>query len=224
MNQILLLVSLLAPTQAEVSLPDSYVVARQKADARGCPLVVVISAPWCPACQQMHREEAASPITTCATAIVDWDRDRAFAQKLFGDQPVSLPHAIVWDDPDKPGSHHGYLQHAELVKLIEDAIEENEAGELGRSPQWPALEKRFKHDHPACACCGEATQVIHHVVPFHVDPSKELDPTNLIAVCNRCHLLICHLGNFRSWNVNVRSDAARLLAEIKSRPMLGGKQ
>lgn len=47
---------------------------------------------------------------------------------------------------------------------------------------------------------------VHHVVPFHVDPSRELDPSNLMTLCEakkygiNCHLLVGHLGNWRRWN------------------------
>jgi len=52
-------------------------------------------------------------------------------------------------------------------------------------------------------------------MPFHLDPAKELDPTNLITLCmskKECHLYIGHGGSFKQYNPNVRSDAAQALA------------
>jgi hypothetical protein len=52
-------------------------------------------------------------------------------------------------------------------------------------------------------------------MPFHLDPNKELDTTNLITLCmgeKECHLHIGHGGSFRQYNPNVRTDAATVLA------------
>jgi 5-methylcytosine-specific restriction endonuclease McrA len=57
----------------------------------------------------------------------------------------------------------------------------------------------FKFD--SCAVCESTTKLqVHHIVPFHVAPGLELDPANLITLCEnnkygiRCHQLIGHLG------------------------------
>jgi hypothetical protein len=98
-----------------------------------------------------------------------------------------------------------------------------------RSPKWPAVRAAHLLAHPACEACGERREKVlnvHHIVPFHVDASKELDPANLITLCEgesvNCHLLFGHLKNWRSWNVDVRKDAAEWRAKIKSRPMPKG--
>ena len=95
-----------------------------------------------------------------------------------------------------------------------------------RSPKWPAVRAAHLKAHPTCEACGEGSTKIlnvHHVVPFHVDPSKELDEANLITLCEgpvvNCHLHFGHLRNWKSWNVDVRKDAAEWLKKIKDRPM-----
>ena len=95
-----------------------------------------------------------------------------------------------------------------------------------RSPKWPAVRAAHLKAHPTCEACGESNTKIlnvHHVVPFHVDPSKELDEANLITLCEgsvvNCHLHFGHLRNWKSWNVDVRKDAADWLKKIKNRPM-----
>jgi hypothetical protein len=45
---------------------------------------------------------------------------------------------------------------------------------------------------------------VHHIEPFHVAPDKELDPANLLTLCDypgaSCHLLLGHFGNWTMWN------------------------
>lgn len=85
-----------------------------------------------------------------------------------------------------------------------------------RSNKWPTVEKHFREAHPTCEACGSKKRLnVHHCMPFHLDSSKELDPTNLITLCmskNECHLHIGHGGSFKQYNPNVREDAAEALA------------
>jgi hypothetical protein len=97
---------------------------------------------------------------------------------------------------------------------------------VARSPHWPACEHAFLKANPHCAAClpgqnpGSGVQV-HHVWPFHWVvmlglPWLELDFANLIGLCEAeharpaedHHLLLGHLGDFKSNNPNVREDAA----------------
>jgi 5-methylcytosine-specific restriction enzyme A len=92
-----------------------------------------------------------------------------------------------------------------------------------RSPEWPAVRAKWLKDHPSCAACGETKNIeVHHVIPFHLHPELELDPTNFITLCaqpsHNDHYIFGHLLDYLSWNVNVREEAAKYLAEIKSRP------
>lgn len=93
-----------------------------------------------------------------------------------------------------------------------------------RSGHWPALEREFLAEHPTCAACSAARDLnVHHVQPFHLVPSLELDPTNLITLCaapNWCHLLIGHGDSFRAYNPTVREDAAAAFAHPELRPQI----
>ena len=54
----------------------------------------------------------------------------------------------------------------------------------GRSPKWPALRRKFLQRNPTCAACGTTECLeVHHCVPFHIDSAKELDPRNLLTLC-----------------------------------------
>jgi len=54
----------------------------------------------------------------------------------------------------------------------------------------------------------------------------ELEPTNLVTLCEankggvNCHLLFGHLSNFKSFNVDVLSDAAHWSEKIRTRPLV----
>ena len=85
-----------------------------------------------------------------------------------------------------------------------------------RSPKWPAVERHHLMLHPACAACGGREKVeVHHVQPYHLFPARELDPTNLLSLCEapglRCHLETGHLGDWKRWNPDVVKDAAEEL-------------
>ena len=87
--------------------------------------------------------------------------------------------------------------------------------EAKRSPQWRAVRRAFLREHPVCELCGNTIRLnVHHVEPFHLAPEKELDPANLITLCEgsqvpdlfglNCHLWAGHLGNWESINPRVR--------------------
>jgi 5-methylcytosine-specific restriction enzyme A len=70
-----------------------------------------------------------------------------------------------------------------------------------RSGKWPTLERKIKAERPKCEICGSPTQTIHHIKPFHAHPELELDPDNLIALCDNCHRLWAHFGCcYSTWN------------------------
>lgn len=79
-----------------------------------------------------------------------------------------------------------------------------------RSRQWPRVERTFLEQNPKCIVCGRTAVTAHHVVPVHIDPSLELEPTNLVPVCEPAsghHLWLGHLGDWSSWNPLVQRDA-----------------
>lgn len=88
-----------------------------------------------------------------------------------------------------------------------------------RSSQWPTVEKAFLAKNPTCAVCGKNKDLnIHHRQPFHLHPELELEPTNLITLCRQHHEWWGHLGNWKSYNVDVEVDSATWNQKIKSRP------
>jgi hypothetical protein len=95
-----------------------------------------------------------------------------------------------------------------------------------RSGHWPTVRAVFLKDYSTCAVCGGTEKLeVHHIHPFHLHPERELDPENFITLCEAnkdgfdCHLGYGHLGNFKSWNVDVAKDAAYWNDKIKNRPL-----
>lgn len=89
-----------------------------------------------------------------------------------------------------------------------------------RSSSWPALRKQHIQQQPCCQACGSCKKPeVHHIVPVHLDPSKELEPENLITLCDKyCHFVFGHFMNYKSWNKNVVQDARDYLHKIENRP------
>jgi len=90
----------------------------------------------------------------------------------------------------------------------------------GRSPKWRSVRNEHIKNNPTCAACGRKDGLeVHHIVPYHVDPSKELDPTNLITLCGKyCHFVFGHLMDWKSWNENVVRDSTLYLLAKTNKP------
>ena len=53
-----------------------------------------------------------------------------------------------------------------------------------RSPQWNKVRNQHLKEQSTCQVCGSNEYLsVHHIVPFHLDPAKELVPSNLITLC-----------------------------------------
>jgi 5-methylcytosine-specific restriction endonuclease McrA len=115
------------------------------------------------------------------------------------------------------------------MKRIISAIKEKIQGKplSLRSPKWDSVRDSFIVKHNTCASCGNTNikkLQVHHIEPFHLYPEKELDPNNLITLCEEkgeagCHLKLGHLGDWKSFNPKIKQDAEfnlkSLLTKIK---------
>ena len=90
----------------------------------------------------------------------------------------------------------------------------------GRSPKWRKVRNEFIKNNNECAACGRDDDLeVHHIVPYHVDPSLELDHCNLITLCGKhCHFIFGHLGDWKSWNKDVVEDTKNYHKKIINRP------
>lgn len=88
------------------------------------------------------------------------------------------------------------------------------AGGVPRSPKWEAWLKAFLKGKTCIACGASDGLTGHHVVPFHVDPSRELDATNVVPICSdRCHIIFGHFNDYRLENPGVSEDCAAYLSK-----------
>ena len=87
-----------------------------------------------------------------------------------------------------------------------------------RSPKWSAVRRAFVRANPYCAACGTTRELeVHHIIPFHIDASRELDTANLLTLCQDCHLYIGHLKDWTSYNSHARQDAALMLSRFSAK-------
>lgn len=89
-----------------------------------------------------------------------------------------------------------------------------------RSPKWPTVRKQHLAIYPNCAACGRNKKVeVHHIKPVHLHPELELDPDNLLSLCDDpCHLIFGHFFDYKSWNINVREDCEVYYNRLLKRP------
>ena len=91
-----------------------------------------------------------------------------------------------------------------------------------RSPDWDRCRRGWLVAHPFCAACGaRVTLQVHHLIPFHLNKALELDPRNLLTLCeipNRhCHWRIGHAFDWTAYNPHAVEDAALGLKRIQAR-------
>jgi 5-methylcytosine-specific restriction endonuclease McrA len=108
------------------------------------------------------------------------------------------------------------LKH--ILNVAKSLVREHITKATTRSNAWASIRKAHLKKNPTCAACG-GTQFlqVHHKEPFHLDPSKELDLTNLITLCMgeyECHLKIGHGDNFKAYNPTVEPDSET----VRTRP------
>lgn len=108
-----------------------------------------------------------------------------------------------------------------MLKRVIDVVTGKAPLKAKRSSKWQKVRAEVLDKHPFCAACGGVEKLeVHHIVPFHIDPSLELDPKNLIVLCESgrggvtCHLHYGHLGNYKRTNPTVTSDADIWLRKI----------
>lgn len=109
-----------------------------------------------------------------------------------------------------------------LIKHLRDVAQGKTTKRKRRSPKWRTVRAEHLERKPRCAVCDGTSKVeVHHIIPFHVAPELELEPANLLTLCERkkyglnCHQLVGHLGNYRRANPDVRCDASTWRRKIR---------
>jgi 5-methylcytosine-specific restriction endonuclease McrA len=89
-----------------------------------------------------------------------------------------------------------------------------------RSAKWSKIRKEHLSKNPSCFACGRSSKVeVHHIEPVHINPDKELDPDNLVTLCDSpCHIVFGHFLDYKSWNPRVIEDCMVYYKKYNNRP------
>lgn len=80
-----------------------------------------------------------------------------------------------------------------------------------RHSGWSGLRNGHLVMNPVCVACGTKNNLtVHHIIPVNIDPDLELDPKNLVTMCQHHHFAIGHWNNWRRYNINVIEDSIEL--------------
>jgi|SRR3990167_4952225 len=94
-----------------------------------------------------------------------------------------------------------------------------EFGGVPRSSLWGKCRREHWSRNPTCAVCDTKKEIeVHHIQPYHLFPSKELDPHNLLSLCAAHHIFIGHLMSWHSYNKDVVADSKAWREKIRTRP------
>lgn len=114
-----------------------------------------------------------------------------------------------------------------MIKRITDVLSGKSPIDTKRSPEWPKARANHLTIQPFCQACGGRSKLeVHHIIPFHIRPDLELDPENLITLCEggkygiNCHLFVGHKGDYSDYNSSVKDLAGFLFAYISKRTLL----
>ena len=102
----------------------------------------------------------------------------------------------------------------DILTRLKDRIQGKAPKGARRSSKWKQTKRAHLENHPRCSICESSSNIeVHHIIPFHIAPDLELDPDNLITLCENkkygvnCHLLFGHLGNYKKTNSSIKEDA-----------------
>ena len=112
----------------------------------------------------------------------------------------------------------------DIIKYLKDSLQAKNLDKNGkrrkRSSKWRKVRNKHIKNNPHCSVCGLKTKVeCHHKIPFSLDSSLELEPDNLVTLCENkkyginCHLVI-HGGNYRDFRPSTDTTIAYLRAYL----------
>ena len=108
-------------TSAVAQEPIDYKTAYERADKGDKPLLVLVTAEWCPPCQQMKKSTIPELLKKKTFkdfhwAAVDYDRENKLAKQLIGDRGV--PQLIMYEKRDGKWVRR-YLRGYKQPKVVE---------------------------------------------------------------------------------------------------------
>ena len=95
--------------------------------------------------------------------------------------------------PNAPRRHvpPGMPTRAEQARAYKQTPKGREANRRYARARWRKVRNMVLSRQPICErqthCNGDPATEVHHVVPVEVDPTREFDLENLMALCRGCH-------------------------------------
>ena len=127
--QVLTLVSALVLLSGTAPETHNYAEAYRKSQVEGKPLMVIVSAQWCPACHTLKDTtirdlEASGQLTEVNVAVVDRDAEPELAKQLMREEKI--PQIIVFSKANSGRWERsqliGYQPQGPVRSLIRSAI------------------------------------------------------------------------------------------------------
>jgi thioredoxin-like negative regulator of GroEL len=120
---------------------DAYAKAYRDTARTGRPMVVLVSAEWCPACQQMKRDvipriKRQGLLSKVAFAMVNLDRDRELGRQLIRGGPI--PQLLFFRRTPN-GWLRSRLIGGQSVRTVEQFINTGlRRDQATKQVEWPA--------------------------------------------------------------------------------------
>jgi len=120
-----------SPVSQDGVHPQAYATAYHQARQSNRPLVVVVGAKWCPACQKLEKEgvpglQQAGVLKKAVLALVDYDEEPELAQKLTEGGPI--PQLFVFH-PTENGFQGqrmvGYPSRQAVINFVSAALKKD---------------------------------------------------------------------------------------------------
>jgi 5-methylcytosine-specific restriction protein A len=68
------------------------------------------------------------------------------------------------------------------------SLRETDSTARGYGHRWTDLSRAYRRAHPICELCNQRrSQLVHHKDGLGPNGPRGYDPSNLIAVCRKCH-------------------------------------
>jgi thioredoxin-like negative regulator of GroEL len=142
---------------------DTYAKAYYATTRTGCPMVIMVGAEWCPACNTMKRNvvpqiKQRSVFSQVSFAVVDLDREQALGTQLTRGGPI--PQLLMyrktrtgWKLSRLTGAHSLHV----VETFIQAGVERDRAAKREATAKEPRNDQRHERTNKTAGIEGSAT-------------------------------------------------------------------
>lgn len=145
-----------------------------------------------------------SAILCCLSRLVNVCFFKGHPNEMLSSRAYRLsPMSAFWDITEMVINIIFFWEPHHCLKSYEweNGLTHNVTITATRSSKWRHVRHKHITSHPECAACGCLEENhVHHIKPFHLFPELELESTNLLTLCPRCHLTFGHFYNWSDHN------------------------